>query len=217
VSFLLGSTAEASVATLQADLARTEMALEQRTSTLLAAQVHIQELEQAQAAAAATRDALEGELARAQQALRERDAALVQARTDFAAELDKQRASTELAETRLQAAEKRTLLELKRERAASMRLQRNWTARSNARLVTANVRRPRSSHCRSNWETYAIRRVCWKGGVGRCGRVTKLRSRRRSWNSCACAYPVRSAPHAALLDARPGNLRSLCKLFENPA
>lgn len=116
--------AEASVAAVQADLACTETALEQRTATLLAAQVRIQELEQAQAAAAATRDGLEGELARVHQALRERDAALAQARTDFAAELDKQRTSTELAETRLQAAEKRALLEIERERTANTRLQR---------------------------------------------------------------------------------------------
>ncbi len=116
--------AEAAVAAVQADLARTETALEQRTATLLAAQVRIHELEQAQAAAAATRDVLEGELARAHQTLRERDAALAQARTDFAAELDKQRTSTELAETRLQAAEKRALLEIERERTANTRLQR---------------------------------------------------------------------------------------------
>jgi chromosome segregation ATPase len=116
--------AEASVAAVQADLARTETALEQRTTALLAAQVRIQELEQAQAAAGATRSALEGELARAQQALRERDAALAQARTDFASELEKQRTSTKLAETRLQAAEKRALLEIERERSANRRLQR---------------------------------------------------------------------------------------------
>jgi len=116
--------AEASVAAVQSDLARTEAALEQRTTALLTAQVRIHELEQAQAAAAATRDALEGELARTQQALRERDAALAQARADFAAELEKQRASTELAEMRLQAAEKRALLEIERERSANTRLQR---------------------------------------------------------------------------------------------
>ncbi|CAB3770880.1 DNA-binding protein [Paraburkholderia humisilvae] len=116
--------AEASVTTLQADLARTESALGQRTAALLAAQVRIQELEQAQAAAAATRDAFEGELTRTQQVLRERDVALAQARTDFAAGLDRQRASTELAGTRLRAAEKRALLEIERERSANARLQR---------------------------------------------------------------------------------------------
>ncbi|WP_028225567.1 DNA-binding protein [Paraburkholderia ferrariae] len=116
--------AQAAVAALQADLERTETALEQRTSALLAAQVRIHELEQAEAAAAATVGALEGEVARLQQEGRARDAALAQARTDFAVELDKQRASTELAETRLHAAEKRALLEIERERTANARLQR---------------------------------------------------------------------------------------------
>jgi chromosome segregation ATPase len=120
--------AERAVAALQGDLARTETALEQRTAALLAAQVRIQELEQAQAAAAATRSALEGEVARLQQEGRERDGALAQARTDFAAELDKLRASAELSETRLQAAEKRALLEIERERAANARLQRDVEA-----------------------------------------------------------------------------------------
>ncbi|WP_321888249.1 DNA-binding protein [Paraburkholderia bannensis] len=120
--------AESRVASLQNDLARTETALEQRTTALLAAQVRIHELEQAQAAGEATRAALEGQVAGLQQAGRERDAALVQARADFAAELDKLRASAELAETRLQAAEKRALLEIERERATSARLQKDLEA-----------------------------------------------------------------------------------------
>lgn len=121
-------TAEAAVAATRADLERTESALEQRTAALLTAQVRIQELEQAQAAAVATRGALEGELARAREASREREAALTQARADFAAELDKLRASAELADTRLQAAEKRALLEIERERTANVRLQRDAEA-----------------------------------------------------------------------------------------
>ncbi|WP_322004654.1 DNA-binding protein [Paraburkholderia tropica] len=120
--------AEVAVTGLQSDLARTETALEQRTSALLAAQVRIQELEQAQAAAVATREALEGEAERLQQGNRERDTALAQARADFAAELEKQRASAELAETRLQAAEKRALLEIERERTSAARLQRDSEA-----------------------------------------------------------------------------------------
>lgn len=120
--------AEAAVAAMQGDLARTETALEQRTTALLTAQVRIHELEQAQAAAAATRSALESEVARLQQDGRERDGALAQARADFATELDKMRASTELAETRLQAAEKRALLEIERERTANARLQRDVEA-----------------------------------------------------------------------------------------
>jgi hypothetical protein len=47
-----------------------------------------------------------------------------QTRADFAAELDKLRASAELAETRLQATEKRALLEIERERSVALRLQR---------------------------------------------------------------------------------------------
>ncbi|WP_321816880.1 MULTISPECIES: DNA-binding protein [unclassified Paraburkholderia] len=120
--------AETRVATLQNDLVRTETALEQRTTALLAAQVRIHELEQVQAAGEATRVALEGQVTGLQQEGRERDAALVQARADFAAELDKLRAGAELAETRLQASEKRALLEIERERATSTRLQRDLDA-----------------------------------------------------------------------------------------
>ena len=114
--------AEATVATMRADLERTEAALAQRTAALLAGQIRVQELEQAQAATEATRGALEGEIARLHQEGRERDAALAQARTDFAAELEKLRASCGTGRTRLQAAEKRALLEIERERATSARL-----------------------------------------------------------------------------------------------
>jgi hypothetical protein len=72
--------AEASVATIRADLSRTEAALEQRTSALLAAQVQVSELERALAAAGATRSALEGEIARLQQDGRERESALADSR-----------------------------------------------------------------------------------------------------------------------------------------
>ncbi|WP_433705855.1 DNA-binding protein [Paraburkholderia sacchari] len=128
--------AQASVTAMEGDLARTETALEQRTSALLAAQVRIQELEQAQAAAAATRNALEREVERLQQDGRERDGALAHARADFAVELDKLRAGAELAETRLQAAEKRALLEIERERSTNARLQRDVEA-SNKRAARA--------------------------------------------------------------------------------
>ncbi|MBB2926186.1 DNA-binding protein [Paraburkholderia silvatlantica] len=117
--------AEGVTAAVRADLAHTEVALEQRTAALLTAQVRIQELEQAQAAAAATRGALEAELAREREAGGERDTALTQARADFAAERDRLRASAELAETRWQAAEKRAQLEIERERTANARLQRD--------------------------------------------------------------------------------------------
>ena len=111
------ASARNEAASLQAGLARTETALEQRTGALLAAQVRIQELEQAQAAGEATRRALETEIARQQDEIGARDRSqLVQARADFSGELDKLRSSAELAEERLRAAEKRALLEIERER-----------------------------------------------------------------------------------------------------
>ncbi|MFL9935865.1 DNA-binding protein [Paraburkholderia sp. RL18-103-BIB-C] len=122
------ASARNEVTSLQADLARTETALEQRTGALLAAQVRIQELEQAQAAAEATRQALETEIARQQDEIGARDRALVQARADFSGELDKLRSSAELAEERLRAAEKRALLEIERERVAGARLQKELDA-----------------------------------------------------------------------------------------
>jgi len=122
------ASARNEVASLQAELARTETALEQRTAALLAAQVRIQELEQAQAAGEATRQVLETEIARQQNEIGARDRALVQARADFSGELDKLRTSAELAEERLRAAEKRALLEIERERGVSARFQKEHDA-----------------------------------------------------------------------------------------
>ena len=122
------ASARNEVASLQAELVRTETALEQRTGALLAAQVRIQELEQAQAAGEATRQALETEIARQEDEIGARDRALVQARADFSEELGKLRASAGLAEERLRAAEKRALLEIERERVASARLQKELEA-----------------------------------------------------------------------------------------
>ncbi|WP_429411058.1 DNA-binding protein [Paraburkholderia sp. GAS82] len=122
------AAAQDAVNSLQANLARTETALEQRTAALLAAQVRIQELEQAQAAGVATRQALEAEIARQQHEIGARDQALAQARADFSGELEKLRDSAGLAEERLRAAEKRALLEIERERTASARLQKELDA-----------------------------------------------------------------------------------------
>jgi chromosome segregation ATPase len=117
------AAAQDDVTSLRAELARTETALEQRTAALLAAQVRIHELEQAQASGEATRQALETEIARQQDEIGARDRALVQARADFSKELEKLRDGAELAEERLRAAEKRALLEIDRERGITARLQ----------------------------------------------------------------------------------------------
>jgi hypothetical protein len=122
------AVAQDAVTSLQAELARTETALEQRTGALLAAQVRIQELEQGLAAGVATRRALEAEIARLQDENAVRDRALAQTRADFSQELGKLRASAGLAEERLRAAEKRALLEIERERVASARLQKELDA-----------------------------------------------------------------------------------------
>jgi chromosome segregation ATPase len=141
------ASARNEVTTLQAELARTETALEQRTGALLAAQVRIQELEQAQAAGDATRQALETEIARQQDEIGARDRALVQARADFSGELDKLRASAELAEERLRAAERRALLEIERERVVSARSQKE---------VEAAARRAEQSETRHREEIQAL-------------------------------------------------------------
>ena len=141
------ASARTEVASLQAELVRTETALEQRTGALLAAQVRIQELEQAQAAAEATRQALETEIARQQDEIGARDRALVQARADFSSELDKLRAGADLAQERLRATEKRALLEIERERGMSARSQKE---------LDATARRAEQSEIRQREEIQAL-------------------------------------------------------------
>ncbi|WP_342705993.1 DNA-binding protein [Burkholderia arboris] len=122
------ATAHAEVATLQAELARTETALEQRTAALLAAQVRIQELEQARAADDASRQALQAEIERVTADNAEGDRALAQARADFSTQLDRLRDDAGRAEERLRASEKRALQEIDRERLAAARLQKELDA-----------------------------------------------------------------------------------------
>jgi len=120
--------ARQSVAKLEADLARTETALEQRTSALLTAQVRIQEVEQSLAAAEAARQASNDELEQLRQQTRERETMLAEERATFGAERGRLRAALDLAQTRVAEAEKRAALEVERERAAYARLQRDAEA-----------------------------------------------------------------------------------------
>ncbi|VWC92228.1 ATPase [Burkholderia lata] len=121
-------TAKAEVAALQAELARTETALEQRTAALLAAQVRIQEMEQARAADDASRQALQADIERLTADNAEGDRALAQARADFTTQLDRLRDDAGRAEERLRASEKRALQEIDRERLAAARLQKELDA-----------------------------------------------------------------------------------------
>ncbi|WP_269501374.1 DNA-binding protein [Burkholderia sp. IMCC1007] len=120
--------AKVEVAGLQAELSRTETALEQRTAALLAAQVRIQELEQARAADEASRRALQSEIERLKADNADADRALAQARADFTAQLDRLRDDAGRAEERLRASEKRALQEIDRERLAASRLQKELDA-----------------------------------------------------------------------------------------
>lgn len=116
------------IALARAAAARVEATLAERETALLAAQSRIQELGQALAGSEASRRALEGDVARVQAELGRRDAALVQARADFAQELDKLRDAAQRSEARLQAAEKRALLEIERERAIATQLKKELDA-----------------------------------------------------------------------------------------
>ncbi|RQM59621.1 MULTISPECIES: DNA-binding protein [Burkholderia] len=122
------AAAKAEVAVLQADLSRTETALEQRTSALLAAQVRIQELEQARAADEASRRALQAEVERLKSDNADADRALAQARADFTSQLDRLSDDANRAEERLRASEKRALQEIDRERVTAARLQKELDA-----------------------------------------------------------------------------------------
>ncbi|SDR55338.1 replication region DNA-binding N-term [Paraburkholderia fungorum] len=116
--------AQLSVAAARDELGRVEIALEQRTAALLAAQVEVRELEKAQAEGHAQRQALEAELERSRAALTACDRELVEVREGFSRDLDKLREAAERAEERLRASEKRALLEIDRERSTAAKLQK---------------------------------------------------------------------------------------------
>jgi hypothetical protein len=120
--------AQQAVVVARDELGRTETALEQRTAALLAAQVEVRDLDKAHAEGHAQRQALEAELGRIRAALAARERELVEVREGFSGELEKLRASADLAEDRLRATEKRALLEIERERVASARLQKELVA-----------------------------------------------------------------------------------------
>jgi uncharacterized protein YhaN len=116
--------AQQSVAAARDELGRVEIALEQRTAALLAAQVEVRELEKAQAEGHAQRQALEAGLERSRAALAARERELVEVREGVSRDLEKLRAAAERAEDRLRASEKRALLEIDRERSTATKLQK---------------------------------------------------------------------------------------------
>ncbi|HEX7913654.1 MAG TPA: DNA-binding protein [Paraburkholderia sp.] len=116
--------AQQAVVAARDELGRTETALEQRTTALLAAQIEVRDLDRAQAEGDAQRKALDAELARLNAALAARDRELMEVREGFSRDLDKLREAAERAEERLRAFEKRALMEIDRERSSTAKLQK---------------------------------------------------------------------------------------------
>lgn len=125
------SEAQASVVEAKTALATTESARdlarqEQEKAHLILDQAHsrISTLEQHVAATRATNTALESQLQQAKLDNVTHQQRLEDARREFTGELDKLRATTQLAEERFLAAETRALLEIDRERTAAAKLQK---------------------------------------------------------------------------------------------
>ncbi|WP_347814219.1 hypothetical protein [Paraburkholderia sp. BL10I2N1] len=97
---------------------RTEVAPEQRTAALLAAQVEVRPLEKAQAEGHVARQALEAEVSHLKAEAAARDREFEKVREGFSRDLANLRETAERAEECLRATEKRALLETDRERSA---------------------------------------------------------------------------------------------------
>jgi chromosome segregation ATPase len=104
------------------DASRSQVAASQ--ASLAQATEKVRELEQQLAAEGATRAALERQITQAGQDIERLQFALDEARREFAVELEKHRASAQLAEERFRAAEERALLEIDRERTLAARVQK---------------------------------------------------------------------------------------------
>jgi chromosome segregation ATPase len=109
-------------------LSQTKEALTIETQRLVEMTANHRTVEQRLAAEAATRSALEAQLAQVAVSLAEAQKAIEQARQDFAAELEKLRAANEIADERHQAAESRALIEIDRERMQSAKAQKDLEA-----------------------------------------------------------------------------------------
>ena len=108
----------------EAEVARLRQELIGSAAVLDSARAKSAELDQEVAALTAAGEAFKSQLQRAQREQAELQRALEDARRDFAAELEKQRAAGELAEERLRATETRALLEIDRERVTASRAQK---------------------------------------------------------------------------------------------
>jgi chromosome segregation ATPase len=120
--------AQTARAAAESSLSQTKEALTIETQRLVEMTANHRTVEQRLAAEAATRSALEAQLAQVAVSLAEAQKAIEQARQDFAAELEKLRAANEIADERHQAAESRALIEIDRERMQSAKAQKDLEA-----------------------------------------------------------------------------------------
>jgi chromosome segregation ATPase len=120
------------------EIARQELQI--ATITIEETKLRARELEQALAGEAATRLALEAQLASAQQGAVEQQKAMEGARRDFSSELEKLRDALKVTEGRYQAAESRAMLEIDRERTIAAKLQKELE------LVRASTLEERDRH-----------------------------------------------------------------------
>jgi chromosome segregation ATPase len=124
-SVMEAKTAQAQAET-QRDALRTEN--DKAQSDLAQSRGQVSALQQQLAADGAARELLEAQLAQAQLDIAAHRRATESARQYFAAEIEKLRSESLLAEERYRAAEKRALLEIERERSTAARLQKELDA-----------------------------------------------------------------------------------------
>jgi chromosome segregation ATPase len=124
-SVMEAKTAQAQAET-QRDAARAEN--DKAQSELAQARGQVGTMQQQLAADGATREMLEAQLAQVQADIAAHRQATESARQYFAAEIEKLRSESQLAEERYRAAEKRALLEIDRERNTAARLQKELDA-----------------------------------------------------------------------------------------
>jgi chromosome segregation ATPase len=119
--------AQAQRTTAESECNAARSSLAQSQQTLHDALVRMSELEQSLAAANATNVLLESQLQQARIDQESREQKLEDARRAFSVDLEKMREATKMTEARYQAAEKRALLDIDRERTHAAKLQKELT------------------------------------------------------------------------------------------
>jgi len=125
----------------EAERSAAQAALEEARQSVLHAQDRTLELERQLAGERASKVGLSAQLEDAGRQQLALEAALAEARREFTSELEKMRLALQLSEERHEASEKRSLLEIDRERTASARLQKELTQLRQNNLETGERHR----------------------------------------------------------------------------